>query len=89
MKLIFCILRDIDSEDVSNGLIQEGYRVTCISSTGGFLRRGQNTLIIGVDDDKVDDAIRVVKKSLPVEIDPNMKRATIFVVNVEKFTQIE
>lgn len=88
MKMIIAIIRDNDNDSVSQGLITSGFRVTRIASTGGFLRRGSTTLIIGVADDKVDEAIQVIKDhTLPSE-DPNTKRATLFVLNVEHYCQI-
>jgi uncharacterized protein YaaQ len=88
MKLILVILRDDDSENVNNALIHAGFRVTQIASTGGFLRRGSTTFMIGVDDDKVDDAIQVVNDNCSLLIEPGLKRATMFVLNIENFTQV-
>jgi len=88
MKLIIAIISDADNEPVSQALITDGFRVTRISSTGGFLRRGQSTLMIGVADEKVDKAIQIIRNSLPPTADPSIKRATLFVLNVEDFSQI-
>jgi uncharacterized protein YaaQ len=88
MKLIITILRDSDSEPVSQALIGEGFRVTRIASTGGFLRRGSSTLMIGVGDERVDEAIEVIRSSAAPPVEPGMKRATLFVLNVENFTQL-
>jgi uncharacterized protein YaaQ len=88
MKLIITIINDYDNEPVSQALIVANFRVTRIASTGGFLRRGSSTLMIGVPDEKVDDAIQVIQKNLSSTTDVNTKRATLFVLNVEKFTQI-
>jgi uncharacterized protein YaaQ len=88
MKLIITIINDYDNEPVSQALIMANFRVTRIASTGGFLRRGSSTLMIGVPDEKVDDAIQVIRKNLSPTTEDNTKRATLFVLNVEKFTQI-
>ncbi|MEN6300807.1 MAG: cyclic-di-AMP receptor [Anaerolineaceae bacterium] len=88
MKMIVAIIRDNDNEPVTQGLVSSGFRVTRIASTGGFLRRGSTTLIIGVADEKVNDAIQVIKDSMLPPDEPNAKRATLFVLNVEHFTQI-
>jgi len=88
MKLIFAIIRDSDYEIVSQGLINGGFRVTRIASTGGLLRKGMSTLLIGVSDDKVDEAMEAIKTSVTPTLDPGMKRATLFVLPVEHFTQI-
>ncbi len=88
MKLILTVMRDEDTEPVSHSLIQSGFRVTRIASTGGFLRRGQSTMMIGVDDEKVQAAIQVIRESLSPQTDKEMKRATIFVLPVEGYLQI-
>ena len=88
MKLIIAILSDEDSEVVSQALISNGFRVTRIASTGGFLRRGSTTMMIGLDDDRVDQAIEVVRNNCALTVEPGMKRATLFVLNVDRFTQI-
>lgn len=88
MKLILTIISDNNSDPVSQALITDGFRVTRIASTGGFFRRGSTTLLIGVSDDQVDAAIDVIRNNTGPSPDPTMKRATLFVVNVENFSQI-
>ena len=44
MKLIISIVQDVDSENLIQRLNEEGFRVTKISSTGGFLKAGNTTL---------------------------------------------
>ena len=88
MKLIITIISDYDNEPVSQALILADFRVTRIASTGGFLHRGSSTLMIGVPDEKVEEAIQIIQKNLSPATDPHAKRATLFVLNVEKFTQI-
>ncbi|MDF2540892.1 MAG: hypothetical protein K0S47_610 [Herbinix sp.] len=62
MKLIYVIVRNIDSSRVTEGLNKKGFYVTKLASTGGFLREGNTTLMIGTDENKVDEVINVVKK---------------------------
>jgi len=88
MKLIITIISDSDNDAVSQALIGGGFRVTRISSTGGFLRKGSSTLMIGVSDTQVDEAIEVIRTNTTPVNDPMLKRATIFVINVENFSQI-
>lgn len=88
MKLILTIISDNSSDPVSQALISGGFRVTRIASTGGFFRRGSTTLLIGVADDQVDAAIEVIRASALPSPDPRMKRATLFVIPVEHFTQL-
>jgi uncharacterized protein YaaQ len=86
MKMIIAIVRDRDTNPVSTALTSAEFRVTHIASTGGFLRRGNSTLFIGVDDEKVDVALDVIRSNLEPADDPEQKRATIFVLNVNHFT---
>lgn len=62
MKLIYVIVRNIDSSYVTEALNKKGFYVTKLASTGGFLREGNTTLMIGTDEDKVDSVIEIVKK---------------------------
>ncbi len=88
MKLIITIISDNDNDPVSQALISNGFRVTRISSTGGFLRKGSSTLMIGVNNERVDEAIQVIQANTSPVNDPMLKRATVFVLHVENFTQI-
>jgi uncharacterized protein YaaQ len=88
MKLIVAILRDEDCERISHGLISSGFRVTQIASTGGFLRRGSTTLMIGVEDGKVDQAIDIIKENSSPPAESGQRKATLFVLNVVDFEQV-
>ena len=88
MKLIIAIIRDSDNETVSRALTSADFRVTCVASTGGFLRRGQSTLLIGLEDDQVDRALEIIRNSCAIPTEPNVKRATIFVLQVDKYTHL-
>ena len=86
MKLIFAIVRDSDSDSVTQALTSASFRVTRVASTGGLLRRGMTTLLIGLEAEQVDAAIQVLHQTcIPGE---DGKRATIFVVPVDRFEQI-
>ena len=87
MKLILAIVRDSDSDPVTQGLTSANFRVTRVASTGGLLRRGMTTLLIGVEAEQVDAAIRVLHKTC-TPATKGEKRATIFVVPVDRFEQI-
>jgi len=87
MKMIVAILQDEVEEIVIQTLMASELCVTEISSTGGFLRQGSNTLMIGVDDESVDDAIHIININCTPSVEPMLKRATLFVLNVEHFEQ--
>jgi len=62
MKLLLAIIQDEDASRLMTSLMSEGYRVTKLASTGGFLRSGNTTLLLGVDDDKFDGAMAIIEK---------------------------
>jgi len=62
MKLIIAIVQDEDSSRLVSALMNEGYGVTKLATTGGFLRSGNTTLLVGVDDAKFDGAMAVIEK---------------------------
>lgn len=62
MKLIYVIVRNVDSSGVMESLNKKGFYVTKLASTGGFLREGNTTLMIGTEQEKVDEVIDIVKK---------------------------
>ena len=87
MKLILAIVRDADTDTVTQGLTTADFRVTRVASTGGLLRRGMTTLLIGVEANQVDSAIKVLHETCTPATGEE-KRATIFVVPVDRFEQI-
>lgn len=60
MKLVLAIVSNDDSSVVSNALNKENYQVTRLATTGGFLRAGNTTLIIGVDDERVEGCLEII-----------------------------
>jgi uncharacterized protein YaaQ len=88
VKLIIVILKHEDADKVSNRLIAANFRVTHIASTGGFLRHGSTTLMIGLSEEKVDDAIGIIRKVCAPSSDATTKRATLFVLDVGRFDQL-
>jgi len=88
MKLIIAILKDQDADTVSRALTRKGFRVTLTASTGGFLRSGRSTLLIGVEDDQVEVALEIIRSNCKTPEKQDEKRATIFVLNVDRFTQL-
>ncbi len=87
MKMIVAILQDEDAETVIQALMTFELCVTEIASTGGFLRQGSSTLMIGVEDESVDNAIKIININCTPSVEPMLKRATLFVLNVEHFEQ--
>ncbi|MFH2104469.1 MAG: cyclic-di-AMP receptor [Chloroflexota bacterium] len=87
MKLIIAIVHDYDADNVTRALTSAEFRVTRIASTGGLLRRGVTTLMIGVEDNRVEPALEILRGTCSPSTDEE-KRATIFVVPVTNFVQV-
>ncbi len=62
MKLIFAVVNDEDGYGVMDELNKNGFSVTKLCSTGGFLKAGNTTLISGVEDEHVERVIDIIKK---------------------------
>ena len=60
MKLILAIVSNDDVNNVSAALTKENYSVTRLATTGGFLKAGNTTVIVGTDDDKVQHCIEII-----------------------------
>jgi len=88
MKLMIIILRDSDGEAAVQELVQSQFRVTRMASTGGFLRRGNSTLLVGVEDEQVDAVNELLKRTCCPPEEDNQYRATVFVVNMPYYTRI-
>jgi uncharacterized protein YaaQ len=91
MKLIIAIVPEKRSSEILDTLIKAQYRATLVSTTGGFLRKGNATLLIGVESEKVNDVlqhIRDVCAAISARVDSEEVYATIFVLNVEQHERV-
>jgi len=61
MKLIIAIVQDEDSRELVGELTGQKFRVTKLATTGGFLKAGNTTLLIGAEDEQVDTVIEIIK----------------------------
>lgn len=62
MKLVFAIVHDEDGQKVVSELNKNGFSVTKLCSTGGFLKSGNTTLLVGVEEDKVNEVMSIIEK---------------------------
>ena len=62
MKLVLAIVNKDDSSAVSTALTKEGFSVTKLATTGGFLMAGNTTFLVGVDDERVDQVLATIEK---------------------------
>lgn len=102
MKMIMAIVNKEDSRHTVTALTAEGFSVTRLATTGGFLMDANVTLLIGVEEEKVDAVLAIIEKtckkrkqvvsnnfygtSYPVEV--NVGGATVFVMPVERFERL-
>ena len=92
MKLIMAIVQDKDSNRLANEFIDNNIRATKLSSTGGFLKAGNSTFIIGIEDERVQEALELIKKtcqsrkqyvSTPMSLDISLDGQVPYPVEVE------
>ena len=60
MKLVIAIVHDEDARSLLEDLTKREFRVTKLASTGGFLKAGNTTVLVGVDDDEVDKVMEII-----------------------------
>lgn len=63
MKLVMAIIQDADAAPLMRALSDNAFDVTKLASTGGFLREGNTTLMIGVQDERVDALKGLVRRT--------------------------
>lgn len=61
MKLVFAIVHNDDAGKLTEMLRDNNHQFTLISTTGGFLREGNSTILVGVDADKLEDVLALIK----------------------------
>ena len=100
MKLIIAIVQDEDSSRLIGQLMNDGFGVTKLATTGGFLRAGNTTLLVGVEDDRFQEAMDLIEKVCksrkqiapspytPYPIEVVVGGATIFVLTVDQFVKL-
>lgn len=63
MKLVIAVVQDKDSNRLLNELVKEDFRATKLASTGGFLKAGNTTFMIGVEDAKIPQLLNIIKEN--------------------------
>jgi len=62
LKLVVAVLQDRDWPTLRDQLVEHNFRFTRLSSSGGFLRQGNTTLMLGVQDEQVDEVISLIRR---------------------------
>jgi uncharacterized protein YaaQ len=63
VKLVITVVHDRDKNRISEALLKSNFQFTKLASTGGFLREGNVTFLIGVEEKRLDGLINVIKES--------------------------
>lgn len=94
-KLIIAVVQNEDADNVVDALLEDDFRATRLASTGGFLRRGNTTLMIGADEDQVDRVLDLIRQharsgTAPAEETTAMPpaAATVFVLDLEEYQRL-
>lgn len=92
MKLVIAIVQDQDEAVLGNAFREANISATKLSSTGGFLKHGNTTFLVGTEDENVDSILDIIRDSskqreqivaYPANLDMNLEVATSFPMKVE------
>ena len=72
MKFIIAIVQDYDCDRLLRRVTSAGFGATKLASTGGFLRTGNTTVMMGVDDDRVAECLRLIEQSCQSRIETHL-----------------
>ncbi|WP_150262697.1 cyclic-di-AMP receptor [Parvimonas micra] len=90
MKLILAIIQDHIAQDVLNELSENKIRATKLSSTGGFFRKGNTTILIGIEEEKLDrvkEMILNISKNKET-VDDKTANTVMFILNMDQFIRV-
>ena len=63
MKLVIAIVHAEDAGALVDALTDKEYRVTRLQSTGGFLKQGNASVLVGVEEDQVEDILGIIRET--------------------------
>lgn len=93
-KLIIAVVQNEDADNVVDALLEDEFRATRLASTGGFLRRGNTTLMVGADEGQIDRILDLVRSNArssnaPAEgSEVQSAAATVFVLDLEDYQRL-
>jgi uncharacterized protein YaaQ len=97
VKLTLTVVRNEDADAVVASLIGQGFYVTRLPSTGGFLRAGNTVLLTGLGDDELERMVETVKGRTRLRVQPppsgetdevRVSRAVVFVLGLEELRKL-
>ena len=63
MKMVLAIINYDDSQDVISSLMKAGFSITKLATTGGFLKAGNVTILVGLDESRLDECFDIIRAS--------------------------
>lgn len=94
MKLIIAIIEDQYTNEVIKVLMENKLRITKLASTGGFLKAGNTTLLIGTEKEELDNTIDLirgiceVKESKKRSKSMDVAGANLFIIDVNEYMRV-
>lgn len=92
MKLIIAIVQDQDQNELSRAFYDANVRATKLSTTGGFLRSGNTTFMIGIEEERIEEVLAIIDRcskareqyvNAPLHLDMSLDSAVNLPVKVE------
>lgn len=93
-KLVIAVIQNEVADAVVDALLEADFRTTRLASTGGFLRRGNTTLMIGADETQVDYVLDLIRQTARSGMAPpdsggvSQAAATVFVLDLEEYQRL-
>jgi uncharacterized protein YaaQ len=92
-KLIIAVVQNDDADNVVDSLLENEFRATRLASTGGFMRKGNTTLMIGADESEIDRIMDLIRTNArtgaaPADGGPAPAAATVFVIDLEEYQRL-
>jgi len=94
MKLIIAVVQNEDADNVIDALLENDFRATRLASTGGFLRRGNTTVMIGVQDHQIEQVLDLIRHEARARAqkeqagEVHTAAATVFVLDLEDYQRL-
>lgn len=63
VKLVVAIVNPEDAGALVDGLLEREFRATRLHSSGGFLKQSNATVLLGVEDDAIDEVLEIIRES--------------------------
>lgn len=85
MKLVIAIVQDQDASKAVDSLVAHGFGATRINTAGGFLKRGNSTILAGVEDGRANEVIQILRDichRVPTEGNSLVSSGILFVLPV-------